>query len=462
MDVKELRKQAAQAVVDAKAILASEAPTAEQLDEAKTLMANAKSFNDRANQLEDAQKMEDELKAAKLPANLPTGNDAPVDEPADNKAELLKSVHVMRYGKDLDSPTSMVMREVYGNQDYRELNYQQTKAFVKYIRGGAPERILTRQVWGINDVKSMLKYGMEVAEIKSTMVEGQDVLGGYAVPVEMGSQIIQRAYGLTAVRSGGATVVQTASKSIEFLKFSGGNDQYGTNMRGAWGNEVKNPPDETNLTYGLETIPVHIYTYKVPMSTSFLEDAQNVISVFTQQVADTLGIDEDNAFLTGNGTNKPLGILPDSANTEGITEVNSTDALLLKMDGIKKLRRGVLSHYRVPGRASWIGNNSTGEALELLKDGEGRYFFEDGLVVGDTYKGAVWRESEAMPDVAANAFPLIWGDLTGYMIVERLGLAIQRYNDAYTGINTVQFHVRRRLGGRLVEPWKLAVQKVAV
>jgi HK97 family phage major capsid protein len=75
--------------------------------------------------------------------------------------------------------------------------------------------------------------------------------------------------------------------------------------------------------------------------------------------------------------------------------------------------------------------------------------------------GATWRESEAMPDIAGSAFPLIYGDFSGYAIVERLGMAIQRYNDSYTGINVLEFHIRRRIGGKVIEPWKFAVQYIS-
>ena len=66
-----------------------------------------------------------------------------------------------------------------------------------------------------------------------------------------------------------------------------------------------------------------------------------------------------------------------------------------------------------------------------------------------------------MPATGAGTYPLIYGDFSGYFIAERLGMAVQRYNDSNTGINVVEFHVRRRIGGKLLEPWKLGVQKVA-
>jgi hypothetical protein len=45
-------------------------------------------------------------------------------------------------------------------------------------------------------------------------------------------------------------------------------------------------------------------------------------------------------------------------------------------------------------------------------------------------------------------------------VVERLGLSIQRFQDSNTGPNKVEYHVRRRIGGRVEQSWKFAVQKV--
>lgn len=385
-------------------------------------------------------------------------------KPKDVEAAAMKSVNILRYGK-LDDDQEAVMREVYGG-DYRELISNQSKAFKTYVRKGERgldhdgDAILHQQFWGIKDVVEMLKSGMTVSEIKATMVEGIDVLGGYAVPPQTGANIISRIRGLTVMRGGGALVVQTSSGMIQWLKITGGGDQYVSGMRGAWGTEIQTPSSK-NFTFGLLQIPVDVYTYKVPLSVSLVEDASNLVTILESQIADTLAIDEDVAFLTGDGANKPRGILQGTANGDSITEAVSGDANTLSWVGLNTLRRAVASQYRTPGRASMIGNGDTGAVIESLVDGMSRPYIDE-LVSGETkIKSATWRESEAMPDVAASAYPLIYGDLSGYAIVERLGLSIQRYNDSYTGINIVEFHVRRRIGGKVVESWKLAVQKVS-
>ncbi len=379
-----------------------------------------------------------------------------------NDASAMKSARLLRYGK-LDGDQEMVMAEVYGG-DYRDLIDQQTRAFKTYIRKGErgldrdAELLLRRQMWGIDDVVGMLKGGMSVAEIKATMVEGIDVLGGYAVPPQTGANIIARMKGLTVMRGGGALVVQTTSNMLQWLKITGGTSRYVSGLRGAWGTEIQTPAAK-NFTFGLLQIPVDTYTYKVPLSVSLVEDASNIVTILEQQIADTLAIDEDDAFLIGDGANKPRGILPGQANSDSYTEAITGSASAVTWSGLNTLRRSISSQYRANARASLIGNNSTGEDIENLVDGMSRPYVEE-LVSGETrVKSATWRESEALPDASAGVYPLIYADLSGYAIVERLGLSIQRYNDSYTGINIVEFHVRRRIGGHVVESWKFAVQK---
>lgn len=378
----------------------------------------------------------------------------------EKEANLQRSVHIVRHGA-IDEPTDLVMSEVYGG-DYRQALHDQTVAFWRYMRSGAEDPILRRQIWGIRDVQDMLKHGMSVHNIRATMVEGADELGGYAVPPDMQATIIARMMGLTAVRGGGALVVQTASNMVEWIKITGGGDRYPSSMRGQWGDETTAGTAD-NFEIGLVQIPVNIYSFPVDFSRSLLEDAANLEQIFTNLVSDTLAIDEDEAFLIGDGANKPRGILPNSANGDSLTEkalsLNGTGSDIT-VEGVKGLRRGVASQYRNKERASWVANSSTGETIELFQDGQGRFYYEY-LESGEFFLRTPWRESEAMPDVAASAYPMIFGDLSGYAIIERLGMAIERFHDSNTGVKKYRFAIYRRLGGRLIEPWKVAVGKVA-
>ena len=462
MKHEDLFKQAKEKLIAAKALLEGDAPDMEQI---KTLQVEAAQLQERAEAMKSVAAKLAAIAEPQLPAALPTDPEpTPTSAPtqADHDASVMKAVTILRHGIT-DEPTSLVMREIYGD-DYRQRFWEQEQGLKAYMRDPyAAVKRGQRQMWSATDVVDMLKTGLSVQEIKATMVEGTDILGGFAVPPHVMTNIIARMKGLTAVRDGGALVIQSASNMVKWLRLTGGGSQYPTSMRGLWGTETQSPTQD-DFNIGELDIPVKVYTYKVHMSVSLLEDATNLVPIFTSLVSDTMAIDEDTALLTCDGALGPRGLLPGTAgsgaNADSLTEVASGNASELTMDGLKLLKRGIQSQYRAAGRATLIGNSDTGADIEVMTDGMGHYFIDD-LNVGEKFLGATWRESESMPDVTAGYFPLIYGDMSGYAIVERLGMAIQRYNDSNTGINVVQFHIRRRLGGRVIEPWKFAVQVVS-
>lgn len=370
--------------------------------------------------------------------------------------------YMLRFGNE-SAAQKRIMTDMFGT-GYRQTLYDQEMAFTKYLRGGdnnlngKDKKLLMTQVFPAKGIMHLIGQGMSVKSVKATMVEAQGSLGGYAVPPQIQSNIITRIPGLTVVRGGGGMVLTlTDTNSTEIIEYTGGDERYVGALRGLWGAEAADPTAD-NATLGMVQIAANIYTYKVVMSQSLVEDAINLVDLLQTDIANVLAIDEDEAFLIGDGIGKPTGLLPGGVNTFALTEANIGDANLMTAAGLKTLKRSIQSQYR--GAAAWIGNSDTYSDIEQLTDDDGRFMFED-LSEADTLLAKTARESEAMPDVAAGAYPMLFADLSGYYIIERLGLTIVRFQDSATGINRVEFHVRRRVGGRIAEPWKFAVQKVS-
>jgi HK97 family phage major capsid protein len=458
-----LHEQLALALANAKA-----AYEAGNIEEGDTHKANAEKLSKAIKSLEALNGIEqDTAKSVRptLPAAKPQAQPQEAAQPADSGATM-KAIYTMRFGDD-NAAKSAILSDLIG-QNYRQQIWDQNTAFAKYLRGGemaldrSEHKLLKSQIFAFEDIMSMVQNGYTVESIKSTMVEAQGTLGGYAVPSTMQSEILRRLPGLTAVCGAGATVINlTTGNSTEIVEVTGGNDRYTSGLRGAWGSETQ-APTEKNLTLGLKSINADVYTYKVPMSQSLVEDAANLVSILQDEAAMTLAMDEDDAFLIGDGIGKPQGILPGSANSLGLTEVVSGSAAALTADGIKSLKRGIAAQYRRTG--VFVGNSDTFLDIELLVDGNGNYLLvENGndLTDQDVLLSRRVFESEAMPDVAANAYPIIFGNMAGYYIVERSGMAIARYQDSNTGINKVEYHFRRRVGGRVAKPWQFCVHKVA-
>jgi HK97 family phage major capsid protein len=67
-----------------------------------------------------------------------------------------------------------------------------------------------------------------------------------------------------------------------------------------------------------------------------------------------------------------------------------------------------------------------------------------------------------MPDVAANSLSVAFGDFSrGYMIVDRVNLSILRdpFTQASTG--SVRYYCRSRVGGQVVLPEAIRIQKTS-
>lgn len=410
------------------------------------------------------QKPEPKKAAARPPYNFEPAKKGEDDDDDDEGARAAKAAHMLRFSKETDAQKA-ILADVIGS-DYQQRIYEQNVAFAKYLKGG--DRVLDgREVKALRQLyfptgkitELILNGGYDVRTIKATQVEAIGELGGYAVPPNVQSEVDTRLPGKTAIRGGGARVVQLVnSNSIEVPLYVGDTDRWMGLIRGQWGTETQAPADQN---FKLKMVPViaDVYTYKVPFSRSLVEDAANLVSLVQEDIVTTAAIDEDDACLVGDGAGKPLGLLPGGANALGLKEVVSGAAAALTAAGIKALKRGVPSQYR--GAGSWIANGDTYSLIELLTyTVDGHFVFED-LSETEKLLARPAMESGAMPDVAAGTFPVIFGDMAGYTIVERLGMSIERFMDSGTGPNKIEFHVRRRIGGRPEKTWLFAVQKVA-
>lgn len=405
-------------------------------------------------------------KAKAAPA-APSGVVAPVADTAADEVKSFNAAYSIRFGDEQEAQKAILEGAI--GKNYRQVIFEQNRAYAKALRM-KPEflerediRALGQQIFPMNVITRMVKAGYSVGEMKSTMMTAQGELGGFAVPPNEQQEISVRLPGFTAVRGGGAKVVTlTKSNGIDIPVYTGGDSRYVGAMRGQWGNESK-APGGINATLGSVLIPADIYTYKVVWTQSAVEDANNLVELVTNDIAMTKAIDEDECFLVGDGVGKPRGILPGGLNGDSLTEVNSGAAAALTAafsagKGIKALKRGLASQYRANG--AFVGASATFGAVEELKDGTGHFYFDD---LSDTMKllNCPVKESEAMPAIGANTYPLIFGNMAGYTIVEKLGMTIARYQDGSTGPNIVEFHIRARVGGRVEKPWMFAVQKVA-
>jgi len=471
MTYQELFAQAKEKLIAAKTLLQADTPDMEQIG---ALQSDAKALKERAEAMKAVAGELEAIATPDRPADLPTGGEEPPDPAtkSNGKDEAVKAILALRFGETGEG-IKAVLAELHG-PDYEGKRYRQTVAFNRYLRGG--REVLTRdQTDLLGEVIltpeyaiEAIKSGQDLAGIKTVMVEARNELGGYTAPVDWQASVIQRLKGLVVMR-GKATGMQTSRDSAEYPTATGGDAQYTSAIRETMVPETpSSSAADTNLTWGQEKIPIHTAMAVARLSRNWLEDsAVNVAGFLAEKFAEAGAINEDNQFLTGDGNGRAQGLLPSSANDLSLTEAVTTNADYMKWDGLINLVYAPNSQYR--GRCIFIAEKNTYRDIAKLKDSNGQYLWRDRFGNNVSEGGGPTRlmtyetyEQEAMPTVTAGAFVMLFGDPTGYLIADRIGMTVERYLDSSTAeINQVTFIMRRRFGGQCVESWKWAVQKVA-
>lgn len=187
--------------------------------------------------------------------------------------------------------------------------------------------------------------------------------------------------------------------------------------------------------------------------------------------AEAMAQGEGASFITGNGTKKPTGFLagPAPVATADATRAFGTlqyiasgqaAALPTSLDVFYDLVYALRARYRT--NAQFVTSKLIVSALRKYKDTAGQYLWQPALTAGQpsTFMGYRITEAEDMPVVAANAFPLAFGDFReGYLICDRVGTRITR--DEITTPGFVKFYVRKRVGGKLRNTQAIKLLKVS-
>lgn len=205
-------------------------------------------------------------------------------------------------------------------------------------------------------------------------------------------------------------------------------------------------------------IPVHLLDSNPGITEVAIEDAQmDLEAELMGDVQLDFAVKEGQWFISGTGVDEAEGLLTSSE----ITAVNGGHASAIDFTSLAKLVTQLPSPYAQ--RATLVFNRkSTLFTILTLQDQNDQYIYQPATAAGvpSTVWGYPWREAVDMPDVAANAYPILFGDFQrGYRIVDRRGLRVVR--DQLTQYPFTVFKVSRRVGGRVVLGEAIRKLKVA-
>lgn len=310
----------------------------------------------------------------------------------------------------------------YGHEENRAYK----RAFVQYMR--KDDRILA-------------------ADEQKALSVGSDPDGGYVVDPDTTGRIVMKQFETSPIRQF-ASVQVISSDALEGL--------YDLDEAAAgWVSEKGARTETATPQLGAWRIPVH-ELYAEPRATQkLLDDAFiDMENWLANKVSEKFNRVENAAFVSGDGVDKPRGLLTyapgttlpgtieqfkTGVNGDFATDPNGADVLVDMIYGLK-------SSYRA--NAVWFMNRGTTGKTRLLKDSDGNMMWQPSLSAGQpsTLLGYPVASFEDMPNMATNSLSIGFGDLAeGYQIVDRLGIRVLR--DPYTAKPFVKFYTTKRVGG---------------
>ncbi len=239
-----------------------------------------------------------------------------------------------------------------------------------------------------------------------------------------------------------------------------------------WVAETAARPQTASQTIDLIDFPT-AELYAMPAATSaFLDDAAvDVGQWIADEVNAAFAEQETTAFVSGNGTNKPKGFLAEDQVAEAswawdkigylATGVSGDWPASNKSDVLIDLVYALKAGYRQ--NASWVMNRKTQGAVRKFKDADGNYLWQPASTAGGkaTLMGFDLVEAEDMPDIAAAATPIAFGDFRrGYLVVDRQGVNVLR--DPFSAKPYVLFYTTKRVGGGVQDFDAIKLLKFAV
>ena len=350
--------------------------------------------------------------------------------------------------------TDRAFARLSGASDGMPVDREYTETFASYFRkgDGSAEAALT----------SANATGERLA-IQNSMSVGTNSDGGYLAPVEWDRQVRQKLRETSPMRQ----IAQVQPTSNGAYSTIWNNDTWGS----GWVGETAGRPQTSTASLSQLVFEAG-EIYAMPAATQRLLDdsAINVDTWLADSVEAEFARQEDIAFISGNGTNKPRGLLTyvtggasdgvhpggnlDTFNTGSATDIPNGDTLI-------DFKYQLAAPYRQNAR--FLMNSQTAARIAKLKDGDGNYLWREGLIADEpaSLLGRPVTIDEAMPDIGGDAYPIAFGDFqAGYLINDRIGMRVLR--DPFTSKPFVLFYCTKRVGGGVLDPNAIKLLKVAV
>lgn len=291
--------------------------------------------------------------------------------------------------------------------------------------------------------KAMLDaFRSNFKRVSNILQEGVDADGGYLVPEEYDHRLIDTLSEENIMRRLATIITTSGEHKINIAA---------TKPAASWIEEGG------ALTFGDATfsqilLDAHKLHVAIKVTEELLYDnAFNLEGYILDQFGKALANAEEDAFLNGDGTGKPLGLF---AATGGGT-VAGTLTAAIKSDDMLDLVYALKRPYRKS--ASFILNDKTLSSLRKLKDNNGAYIWQPSYQAGepDRILGYAVHTSAYAPEDA-----IAFGDYKYYNIGDRGTRSFSELRELFAGNGMIGYVAKERVDGKLILPEAVQILKL--
>lgn len=364
-----------------------------------------------------------------------------------NENGLVDAASVEQYNK-MTADVKAIGEEIKRLEDQMEMESQLAAPTSKPVLNQVKDtKEIDKEAYNKAFWEMMRGHGDRL-EVRNALSVGVPADGGYTVPDEFERHLVQALEDNNIFRSL-AHVIKTSSGT---RKIPVADDS----IAASWIDEgTAIPEGETHFAQA--TLGAYKLGKLIKVSNELLNDsAFNIANYIADRFGVAMGRAEEEAFISGNGTGKPTGIITTAS--AGVTATSQTE---ITFDEIFQLYYSLKAPYR--SKATFICNEDLLLQIMLIKDTQERYIWKPSLDIGkpDTILGRPIVTSSYVPTIAAGAKVMLFGDISYYWIADRGERTFKRLNELYAAADQVGFVTTQRVDGKLILPEAVKVLKLA-
>ena len=288
------------------------------------------------------------------------------------------------------------------------------------------------------DVDAAFWNMVRTGVVRNALKESSDGSGGYLVPDSYDKQLVDGLREENVLRCLSRVVKTEHTLRIPIT------DETGTAQ---WINE-EHPFVASDVSFDQVTLGAFKLGTMVKVSEELLEDGMVDIQAylkkeFVRRFADK----EEEAFLRGDGVNKPLGLIHQA-------KIAKSKRPVLDFDTVFDLYYDLPRQYRK--NATFLCSEHAYRELRKIKTAMGQNMWIDE----NTLLGCPIYTSKYLDDAVSGGMPILFGDFSFFWIGERGKIVLRRFNELYASKGQIGFQMHERVDAKLIRPEAMCCLKI--